>query len=80
MKIRYLIGLAGATLFVAAWTAVAIGYALGVDMKVWTTLVVLAAFATEALIWSLAAMLGLSVLQARRKIWSWLAKPFRKTT
>ncbi|MGD2131921.1 MAG: hypothetical protein PVI23_03955 [Maricaulaceae bacterium] len=79
MKIKHLIGLAGITVFFAAWAGVAVGYALGVDVTVWTTLVVIAAFASEALIWCLAAMLGLTVFEARRKIRSWLARPFRKT-
>ena len=78
MKLKHLIGLAGGAAFLAAWVAVAIGYLLQVGPATWTLLVVIAAFASEALIWCLAAMLGLTVFEARRAIWRRLAAPFRK--
>lgn len=76
MKLKHLIDLTGAVVFLAAWAAVGVGYVLHVEVTTWTALVVVAAFASEALIWCLAAMLGLSVFEARRRIWRWLTGPF----
>jgi hypothetical protein len=78
MKLKHVIGLAGAAAFLAAWTAVAIAFVLRVDPRTWTILVVVAAFASEALVWCLAAMLGLSVFEARRSLWRVLTSPFRR--
>lgn len=78
MKLKNLIGLTGATVFVAAWSGVAVGYALHVSVVTWTVLVTIAAFASEGLVWCLAAMLGLGVLEARRSIFDFVSRPFRK--
>src|SRR5690606_2912955 len=59
---------------VAAWGAVAVGYWLGVSRATWVILVVVAAVATEGLFWSVAAALGLSVLDARKRIWRWVTR------
>ena len=79
MKLKHLIGVAGATAFLVAWSVVAAALAIGVDKMTWTILVTIAAFATEAFIWCLAAMLGLSVFDARRKIWRWMTTPLRRS-
>ena len=63
----------------AAWLALPIGYAAGVDKTVWIVLVTIPAVATEAGFWIAAAVLGVSVFQARRKIWLWASRPFRRT-
>jgi hypothetical protein len=78
MKLKYLIGAVGLAVFLAAWAAVGVAFALRVDPTTWTILVVIAAFASEALVWCLAAMLGLSAFEARRAIWRFLTRPFRK--
>lgn len=78
MKIKHLIGLAGATVFALAWAAVGVGVLTGVDRATWTVLFVVAAFATEGLVWCIAVMLGLSAFEARRRIWRWVSRPFRK--
>ena len=57
---------------VAAWAAVGVGYWMEVSRGTWIILVVVAALATEGLFWSLAAALGLSVLDARKRIWRWV--------
>ena len=75
MKLKHLIGIAGLTAFLASWIAVGLGFAIHVNKSTWVILVVIAAFATEALIWCIAAMLGLGILEARKKIWRWLKKP-----
>ena len=57
---------------VAAWAAVGVGYWMEVSRGTWVILVVVAALATEGLFWALAAALGLSVLDARKRIWRWI--------
>ena len=57
---------------VAAWAAVGVGYWMEVSRGTWIILVVVAALTTEGLFWSLAAALGLSVLDARKRIWRWV--------
>lgn len=53
----------------AAWLALAASIILGLDVRVRVTAVIVAAFASEALIWCTAAVVGLSAFEARRKIW-----------
>lgn len=54
---------------VAAWIALGVGLYLDVSRQTRIILAVVAAVATEALFWSVAATLGLSVLEARKRIW-----------
>ena len=54
---------------VAAWAAFGIGLYMDVSRETRIILAVVAAVATEALFWSVAAALGLSVLEARKRIW-----------
>ena len=54
---------------VAAWVALGVGLYLDVSRETRIILAVVAAVATEALFWSVAAALGLSVLEARKRIW-----------
>ncbi|MDG2523431.1 hypothetical protein P7B02_18030 [Caulobacter segnis] len=73
---KIVLGVAGAVCL-ASWIALGAGLAMGVDKPVRVVLVVIAAFATEALFWSVAAVLGVSVVQARKQIWAKLTAPFR---
>ena len=54
---------------VAAWIALGVGVYMDVSRQTRIILAVVAAVATEALFWSIAAALGLSVLEARKRIW-----------
>ena len=54
---------------VAAWIALGVGLYMDVSRQTRIILAVVAAVATEALFWSVAATLGLSVLEARKRIW-----------
>ena len=54
---------------VAAWAAFGIGLYMDVSRETRIILAVVAALATEALFWSIAAALGMSVLEARKRIW-----------
>ena len=78
MKLRNIVGIVGLAVFVASWIAVAVGFAIHVDKRTWVILVVIAAVATEAMIWCSALMLGLGVLEARSRIWRWMRKPFTR--
>jgi hypothetical protein len=77
MKLKHVVGGAGVALCTASWIALGAGFVIGVDIKVWTILVTIAAIATELMFWGLAVMLGLTVFEARRKIWRSLTRPFR---
>ena len=65
MTLAVIVGVAA----VAAWVALGVGLYLDVSRQTRLILVVAAAVATEALFWSIAATLGLSVLEARKRIW-----------
>lgn len=54
---------------VCAWIALGVGLYLDVERQTRIVLAVVAALATEALFWTVAALLGVSVVQARKKIW-----------
>jgi hypothetical protein len=73
---KVVLGIAGAVCL-ASWIGVGVGVALDADKPVRVVLVVIAAFATEGLFWSIAAVLGVSVVQARKQIWAKLTSPFR---
>ena len=53
----------------AAWNSLGIGLYLDVSKGARLTLAVVAALATEALFWTTAALLGVSVVEARKRIW-----------
>ena len=65
-----------ALVLILAWVGVAVGAAIGVSKTTWLVLVTIAAFATEGAFWGVAAVLGISVIQARGRIWAWLRRPF----
>lgn len=54
---------------VAAWVSLGIGLYLDVGRGTRLTLAIVAAVATEALFWTTAALLGVSVVEARKRIW-----------
>lgn len=74
MKLKHLIGLVGLLAFLASWIAVGVGYVMHVEKSTWVVLVVIAAFATEGLFWCVAFMLGMGLVEARKKIWRALKK------
>ena len=63
---------------VLAWGGVAVGAAVGVSKTTWIVLLTIAALATEGAFWGVAAVLGISVIQARGRIWAWLRRPFSR--
>lgn len=52
-----------------AWIALGIGLYLDVGHGTRLTLAIIAAVGTEALFWVVAALLGVSVVEARKRIW-----------
>lgn len=77
MKLKWIL-LSIGVVCAAAWAAMFLGLYLGVDLKTRTVLVTLAALSGEALIWMSAATLGMTVFEARRRIWARLTAPFRR--
>jgi hypothetical protein len=77
MRLKPLILTAAGLSVVAAWTAVAVSYFLGAKIVAWTIVVTIAALTTEAAFWVAAAVLGVTVIQARHEIWRWLTRPLR---
>lgn len=54
---------------VCAWISLGVGLYLGVERPTRFVLAIVAALATEGLFWTAAAALGVSVLEARKRIW-----------
>jgi hypothetical protein len=61
-----------------AWSLVAIGLFVKFTVPVWTGIVVTAAVSTEVLFWTLAAALGVSVIQARHRLLARARSLFRR--
>jgi hypothetical protein len=78
MQWKWIIAAIGASACVAAWSAVAVGYFMHASLAVFTGLATVAALSTEAMFWCLAAALGISIVQARHRIFGWFAGPFRR--
>lgn len=54
---------------VCGWVALGIGLWVDVERTARLVLAIVAAVATEALFWTVAAALGVSVVEARKRIW-----------
>jgi fructose-specific phosphotransferase system IIC component len=54
---------------VCAWISLGIGVYLEVERGTRLILAIIAAVATEVLFWTVAALLGVSVVEARKRIW-----------
>lgn len=66
LKVLAILLLVGA---ICAWIGLGIGLYLDVDRGARITLAIVAAVTTEALFWTTAALLGVSVVEARKRIW-----------
>lgn len=78
MKLKWIVPAVAGVAFVAGWAAVGAGVLMGVDRGAGIALVTAAALATEALFWAGAFALGVSVFEARRRIWRVVSRPFRR--
>jgi len=63
-----LVGLT-AVVAVCGWISLFVGLGMGVERQTRLILAVVAAVSTEALFWIAAAALGVSVFEARKRIW-----------
>jgi hypothetical protein len=59
-------------LAIAAWISLGVGLYVGVEKGLRIALAVAAAVTTEGLFWTTAALLGVSVVEARKRIWRML--------
>jgi hypothetical protein len=75
VNFRWIILAALGTFFLSSWAAVFMGFFFRFSLRVWTGIVTAAAVSTEILFWTLAAALGVTVIQARRRLWAWVARP-----
>lgn len=68
-KRHWLLALVGAAC-VVAWVALGIGLVAGVDTPTRLVLVIAAAVTGELLLWTSAAVIGISVVEARARLWA----------
>lgn len=66
---KIVLGVVGAACLVS-WIGLGAGLAMGVEKAPRIALAIAAALTTEGLMWSVALVLGVSVFQARRRIWA----------
>ena len=78
LKFRWILLAAVGIICLASWAAVCVGFFVRFTLRVWTGIVTTAAVSTEILFWSLAAALGVSVIQARHRLWAWLLSPLHR--
>jgi hypothetical protein len=67
-----------ASICAASWLAVGVGLIVRPSVHAWTGIVTAAAVSTEMLFWAVAGALGLTVIQARHRLWDWVVKPLRR--
>jgi hypothetical protein len=76
--LRWIIVAGLGTVCAASWLAVCVGFFVRFSLRIWTVIVSAAAISTEALLWVMAAALGVAVIQARHRLWASVVKPLRK--
>jgi hypothetical protein len=68
-RLKWIIVAALACISGAAWLGIALGILwIKFALPIWTGIAVTAAVSTEALMWSVAAALGLSAIEARHRV------------
>ena len=65
-------------LIIFAWLGLFAFRATGPDLQTWTLTVTGVAILTEVGFWSTAAIMGVSLWESRKRVFGWLAKPFRR--
>jgi hypothetical protein len=76
-KWKWIVVSAVGSLCLTAWVAMGVGLFVRFNIRIWTLIVTAAAVSTELFFWVLAATLGVTVFQARRRLWANIAKQFR---
>ena len=67
------------SLVAIAWLAVIGIYFTGPSKTVWIATVAGAAIISEVAVWGTAAILGLTIIESRKRIWSKITAPLRKS-
>ena len=75
---KWILPILAAAISVTAWIVFAIGVFAGWDKPVMVGVAVVGALGLEALMWTTAAALGVTVFQARRRIWAAVTGPDRR--
>jgi hypothetical protein len=75
---RWIIVWGLASISAASWLAVCVGLVVRFSLPIWTGIVTAAAVSTEVLFWAAAGALGVTVIQARHRLWARIVRPFRK--
>ncbi len=69
MHWKWIPPLIAATVAVLAWGTFGLGLVLDFERPVMFLIAIVGAFALEAIMWTMAAALGITVFQARKRIW-----------
>lgn len=64
------------SLVALAWLAAVVIYFTDPSQAIWVGTVAGAAFISEVAVWTTAAILGLSVIESRKRIWACIRAPF----
>ncbi len=75
---KWIIVLALGSVCAASWLALCVGLVVRFSLPIWTGIVTAAAISTEILFWAVAGVLGVTVIQARHRLWDWVVKPLRR--
>ena len=67
-----------ASICAASWLAVCVGLVVRFPLPIFTGVVTVAAISTEALFWTVAGALGVTVIQARHRLWARIVKSLRR--
>jgi hypothetical protein len=67
-----------ASICAASWLGVGVGLVVRFSLPIWTGIVTAAAISTEILFWAVAGALGVTVIQARHRLWDWVVNPLRR--
>ncbi|MBO9543069.1 hypothetical protein [Caulobacter sp.] len=78
MKLKWMLPIGLFALSLATWIAFGIAVAMHVERKVLIAMAAFGALALEGVMWSTAAILGVSAFQARRQIWGRVRAVFQR--
>lgn len=78
MKLKWMLPLGLFGLSLVAWVAFGVSLAMHVERNVLIAIAAFAALALEGVMWSTAAILGVSAFQARREIWRRVRAVFQR--
>lgn len=77
-KLKWIVGGLAGALCLAGWLSIGLVILFHKTVPALTAACSFAALATEGFIWTLAAILGVTVVESRRRIGAALMRPFRR--